>query len=218
MSNDFKVEISTQFGLNEEDILYDDYDSDKSNKNATIISVCLTCINKECLNIIEEIKKDPDFFDDEICLIRIRLTIFKDNHIYKYDNKNIYFKAYLNDFYNNITKYGKGISYLSQKLKGGAKAMFALLLLKATQSNVLDNNDIILLEASGDENENENMLGLIHYYEKLGFSILNKKNLETQLEEQSVMMFGKVESVIRNSSNMNYINISEELKSILNQF
>ena len=218
-NSDFKVEITQQKGLSDEDTEISERDSvsdendSEFDKDVIIISVCLKCTNKDCLTILEEAKKD---FEDEVCLIRIKLTIYKENYIYKYGKKSLFFKAYLNDFYNNVTKYGKGISYLNQKLKGGGKAMFAMLLIRAIQSNVLTNDDIILLEASGDENESENMLGLIQYYEKLGFTVLNKATLQTQIEDQSVMMFGKVQTVIHNVTN-SYSSFSPELVSIINQ-
>jgi hypothetical protein len=78
------------------------------------VYVCLRCIEGVCGSIIDKLKEEDV---DELCLITIKLKINEKNR-----------RIIMTDFYNNVTKYGRGLSHLSQKLKGGARAVLCMLL------------------------------------------------------------------------------------------
>ena len=199
-------------------------------ENSYSISVCLKCFNKECEPVINALREEyqSQFDEDEIekylCLINIKLNIFPNfDHIYYTDydgieNENqfgVKYRVYLQDFYNSVTRYGRGISYLHPKLKGGAFAILCIVLFQALNSGYITEDDNIVLIASGDlGDEREDMTGLIRYYEKLGFQQSHPENEKENIDDMEVPMFGRVKNIIKNCSQNK---ISPELREILKQ-
>jgi len=194
MGEEFKIEI----GLTEE-------------KDCYHIHACLRCVDdrSECSSIIEQLKEEyegDDNINDYLCLIMMKLKIDKGS------NREIF----MSDFYNNVTKLGRGLSQLNRKLKGGARAILCMVLLKALNSGLIKEKDEIHLEASGDLEDDigntKDMMGLVNYYQHLGFKITNENNLEEQLEDLSVYMYGVVGHILDRCDN---VKISPELKKII---
>ena len=224
MSKDFKIEVIQRKEI--EDYDYFEYNSNdgessyQSHQDNLVVIVCLRCVNPSCLSIINQLNEEYDFderIDEQLCLIKLKLTIYSTPQTFEFEDRKgrlhrVSYKASLNDFYNNVTKYGRGIGYLNNKLKNGGKALFSILLYKAIQSNILNDTDNILVEASGDL-EHKDMKYLINYYEMMGFEVLDKSTLKHQLDSKSVMMAGSVENVFHNSMTDN---ISPELKDVIN--
>lgn len=180
------------------------------------IHACVRCVDQglgesECESIIKQLKEEYEGdknIEDYLCLIMMKIKIKKGN------DRDIF----MSDFYNNVTKLGRGLSHLNKKLKGGARAILCMILKKALHAGILNMDDIIHLEASGDLEDDigniKDMMGLINYYKYLGFKITNDDNLKEQLEDMSVYMFGVVGTLL-NKCNEN--NISPELKRIIEQ-
>jgi hypothetical protein len=124
----------------------------------------------------------------------------------------------MTDFYNNVTKYGRGLSHLSEKLKGGARAILCMLLKKAVNSNLIKMNDYVLLEASGDledeDGEELPMENLVNYYKMLGFEVSDESTYEDQLDKMGVFMHGKVEKLLNKCTS---VRVSLELQSIIDR-
>ena len=169
-----------------------------------IVYVCLRCIEGVCGSIIDKLREDDV---DELCLITIKLKINEKNR-----------KIVMTDFYNNVTKYGRGLSHLSQKLKGGARAILCMLLKKAVNAGLLRMDDYVLLEASGDlqdeEGEDLPMENLVNYYKMLGFEVSDPSTYEKQLDNMAVFMEGKVENLLDKCTS---VSISPELQSIIDR-
>ena len=93
-----------------------------------------------------------------------------------------------------------------------------MILLKALNSNLIGEHDEIHLEASGDLEDDignaKDMMGLVNYYKHLGFKITNENNLDDQLEDMSVYMYGVVGHIL---DRCNDVKISPELKRIIRQ-
>jgi hypothetical protein len=77
-------------------------------------------------------------------------------------------------------------------------------------------DDTIVLLASGDLDENEDMRRLVEYYEKLGFEMINPENLEEDLESvtMSVPMKGTVENIL-NKTMSRFPLVSPEFLDVL---
>jgi hypothetical protein len=124
----------------------------------------------------------------------------------------------MKDFYNNVTKLGRGLSHLNRKLKGGARAILCMILLKSLNSGLIGEQDEIHLEASGDLEDDignaKDMMGLVKYYQHLGFKITNESNLDEQLSNLSVYMYGSVGDIL---NRCNDVKISPELRKIIKQ-
>jgi len=194
MGEEFKLEI----GLTEKPKFYQ-------------IHACVRCTNEACTDIIEQLKEEyegDNNINDYLCLIMIKLKIKKGT------DKQIF----MSDFYNNVTKLGRGLSHLNRKLKGGARAILCMVLLKALNTGLIEEKDEIHLEASGDLEDDignaKDMMGLVNYYKYLGFKITDETDLKRQLENLSVYMYGTVESVL---GKCNDVKISPELRKIINQ-
>ena len=177
------------------------------------IHACVRCVDGECSNIIEQLKEEYEgdkHIEDYLCLIMMKIKIKKGS------NKEIF----MSDFYNNVTKLGRGLSHLNRKLKGGARAILCMVLKKALSVRLINMDDIIELEASGDLEDdignNKDMMGLVKYYQYLGFKITNDDNLEEQLSNLSVYMSGVVGTLL-NKCNEDENKISPELRRIIEQ-
>lgn len=184
------------------------------------IHACVRCVdqpqglgNNECNDIIEQLKEEYEgdkHIEDYLCLIMMKIKIKKGS------NKEIF----MSDFYNNVTKLGRGLSHLNRKLKGGARAILCMVLKKALSVRLIKTDDIIELEASGDLEDDignsKDMMGLVNYYKSLGFKITNDDNLEEQLSNLSVYMSGVVETLL-NKCNEDENKISPELRRIIEQ-
>ena len=229
MSNDFKIEVIQRNEIADYDYFESHFENGQeishhaeSHKDNLVVIVCLRCVNPSCLSVINQLEEEYDFddrLDEQLCLIKLKLTIYSTPQLFEFEDSRgkihkVSYKASLNDFYNNVTKYGRGIGYLNNKLKNGGKALFALLMYKAISSNVLNENDNILVEASGDL-DHKDMKYLIKYYEMMGFNVLDRSTLKHQLESKSVMMIGNASNVLNNSLSNN---ISPELKQVINDF
>jgi hypothetical protein len=187
------------------------------------IHACIRCVvgeysprsgyeRSECESIIDKLKEEYEGdknIQDYLCLIMIKLKIKKGS-----DRQIV-----MTDFYNNVTKLGRGLSPLSKKLKGGARAILCMILNKSLNAGILKQDDIIRLEASGDlEDEHGNqkeMIGLINYYKMLGFKIEDESDLEEQIDNMSVYMYGIVGTLLNKCSDIK--NISPELLDIIKQ-
>lgn len=191
--------------------------------NSAYISVCLKCFNTECAPVLQALKDEYYYdlednnveLDDILCLISLKLNVFTNfDHLKEMENNQykVPFKLYLQEFYNNITKYGKGISYLHPKLKGGAYAMLCMILKKALEMNTITPDDFIVLTASGDLDEREDMSGLVRYYERIGFKQVEPQNEYQNIQDMEVPMYGRVKDVLQNCKKMT---ISDELKQIV---
>jgi len=173
------------------------------------VFVCLRCIEGVCASIIDKIKEEyGDDEEDQLCLIMIKVKIE--------EGKNS--RIIMTDFYNNVTKYGRGLSHLSKKLKGGARAILCMLLKKAVNVGLIRMDDFVLLEASGElEDENEEQLSmerLVEYYEMLGFVVSRPKTYKQQLENMAVYMHGQVSNLLEKCTN---IRVSPELQSVIDR-
>jgi hypothetical protein len=177
------------------------------------IHACVRCVEGECSDIIEQLKEEYEgdkHIEDYLCLIMMKIKIKKGSDR----------EIFMSDFYNNVTKMGRGLSPLNRKLKGGARAILCMVLKKALSVGLIKMDDIIELEASGDLEDDignaKDMMGLVNYYKHLGFKITNDDNLEEQLEDMSVYMFGVVETLL-NKCNEDENKISPELRRIIEQ-
>ena len=173
------------------------------------IFVCLRCIEGVCASVIDKIKEEyGDDEEDQLCLIMIKVTIEEGSQK----------RIIMTDFYNNVTKYGRGLSHLSEKLKGGARAILCMLLKKAVNAGLININDFVLLEASGDlEDENEEELPmekLVNYYKMLGFVVSRPKTYKKQLDNMAVYMHGKVSDLLDKCTS---VRVSRELQSIIDR-
>lgn len=183
----------------------------RTSKNKKTVFVCLRCIEGVCASVIDKIKEEyGDDEEDQLCLIMIKVTIETGAKVGK--------RIIMTDFYNNVTKYGRGLSYLSEKLKGGARAVLCMLLNKAVNAGLINENDFVLLEASGDledeSGENLPMENLVNYYKMLGFVVSNPKTYEEQLENMAVYMHGKVSDLLDRCTS---VRVSPELQSIIDR-
>ncbi len=183
------------------------------------IHACVRCVEGECNDIIKKLEEEYEGdknIDDYLCLIMMKIKIKKGSKR----------EIFMSDFYNNVTKMGRGLSYLNKKLKGGARAILCMVLKKALSVGLLKIDDIIHLEASGDLEDDigniKDMMGLVNYYKHLGFKISDENNLEEQLSNLSVYMFGVVGALL-NKCNEDFkgfgpnTRISPELRRILEQ-
>ncbi len=173
------------------------------------VFVCLRCIEGVCASVIDKIKEEyGDDDEEQLCLIMIKVQIE--------EGKNR--RIIMTDFYNNVTKYGRGLSHLSKKLKGGARAILCMLLKKAVNVGLIRMDDFVLLEASGElEDENEEQLSmekLVEYYEMLGFKKSRPKTYKQQLENMAVYMHGKVSDLLDKCTS---VRVSPELQSIIDR-
>ena len=179
----------------------------RTSKNKKTVFVCLRCIEGVCMSVIDKIKEEYDE-EDQLCLIMIKVEIETGKEK----------RIIMTDFYNNVTKYGRGLTHLSEKLKGGARAILCMLLKKAVNAGLIDINDFVLLEASGDlEDENEEempMERLVEYYIKLGFEVSRPKTYKQQLENMAVYMHGKVSNLLEKCTS---VSVSPELQSIIDR-
>jgi hypothetical protein len=224
----FKTEKDFSLEINYE--LDTELDEDDSFKKGPCYKyfVCLKCHNPECLSVNKMLEDEynwildpsnPDSrreFERELCLIKIELSICKEMTIQSNKGEEINYRIFLDAFYNNALKYGKGISYLNPKLKGAGAALFFIILQSAVLNKRINKNDTIVLLASGDLDENEDMRRLVEYYEKLGFEMINPENLEEDLESvtMSVPMKGTVENIL-NKTMSRFPLVSKEFLDIL---
>jgi hypothetical protein len=180
----------------------------RTSENKKTVFVCLRCIEGVCASVIDKIKEEyGDDEEDQLCLIMIKVEI---------DEKDR--RIIMTDFYNNVTKYGRGLSHLSEKLKGGARAILCMLLKKAISVGLLNTDDYVLLEASGDledeEGEEIPMENLVNYYNMLGFEVSTPETYEQQLENMAVYMHGKVSNLLDRCTR---VRVSPELQSIIDR-
>lgn len=187
----------------------------RTSKNKKTVFVCLRCIEGVCASIIDKIKEEYDE-EEHLCLIMIKVTIENEKAGGKSDKAQK--RIIMTDFYNNVTKYGRGLSHLSQKLKGGARALLCMLLKKAVNTGLIDTNDFVLLEASGDlEDENEEQLpmeNLVNYYKMLGFEVSTPESYEDQLDNMAVYMHGQVSDLLDRCTS---VRVSPELQSVIDR-
>ncbi len=180
----------------------------RTSGNKKTVFVCLRCIEGVCASVIDKIKEEyGDDEEDQLCLIMIKVEINQKNR-----------RIIMTDFYNNVTKYGRGLSHLSEKLKGGARAILCMLLKKAISVGLIKMNDYVLLEASGDledeEGEELPMENLVNYYNMLGFEVSTPETYEQQLDNMAVYMHGKVSNLLDRCTR---VRVSPELQSIIDR-
>ena len=93
-----------------------------------------------------------------------------------------------------------------------------MLLKKAVNAGLLRMDDYVLLEASGDlqdeEGEDLPMENLVNYYKMLGFEVSDPSTYEKQLDNMAVFMEGKVENLLDKCTS---VSISPELQSIIDR-
>ena len=191
--------------------------------NYLFMNICLKCFNELCNPVIDALKKEYFFeledgdveLEDILCLISIKINIFTNlNHLDFVESNQfkVPYKIYLQDFYNHVSRYGRGLSYLHSKLKGGAAAILCMILKKALQTNLLSLDDYVVLLASGDLEDKEDMSGLVRYYQKLGFQQSEPENEYENIINMEVPMYGSVGDIVNNCKK---IKISNELQQIL---
>ena len=191
--------------------------------NSLFMNICLKCFNELCNPVIDALKKEYFFeledgdveLEDILCLISIKINIFTNlNHLDFVESNQfkVPYKIYLQDFYNNVTKYGKGLSYLHPKLKGGAFAILCMVLKKALETNLVSLDDYVVLLASGDLDDKEDMSGLVRYYERIGFQQAEPENEYENIIDMEVPMYGKIRDIVNNCKKNK---ISPELQQIL---
>jgi hypothetical protein len=181
----------------------------RTSGNKKTVFVCLRCIEGVCASVIDKIKEEyGDDEEDQLCLIMIKVTIEGGKRK----------RIIMTDFYNNVTKYGRGLSHLSEKLKGGARAILCMLLKKAVSAGLLKTDDFVLLEASGDledeDGEELPMEKLVDYYIKLGFEVSTPETYEEQLDNMAVYMHGQVSNLLDKCTS---VRVSPELQSIIDR-
>lgn len=178
----------------------------RTSKHKKTVFVCLRCIDGVCASIIDKIKEEYGD-EDQLCLIMIKVEINQKNR-----------RIIMTDFYNNVTKYGRGLSHLSEKLKGGARAILCMLLKKAISVGLIKMDDFVLLEASGDledeDGEELPMENLVDYYIKLGFEVSTPETYEEQLDNMAVYMHGQVSKLLDKCTT---VRVSPELQSIIDR-
>ena len=179
----------------------------RTSGNKKTVFVCLRCIEGVCSSVIDKIKEEYDE-EEQLCLIMIKVTIEGGKRK----------RIIMTDFYNNVTKYGRGLSHLSEKLKGGARAILCMLLKKAVSAGLLKTDDFVLLEASGDledeDGEELPMENLVDYYIKLGFEVSTPETYEEQLDNMAVYMHGQVSNLLDKCTS---VRVSPELQSIIDR-
>jgi len=180
----------------------------RTSKHKKTVFVCLRCIEGVCASIIDKIKEEyGDDEEDQLCLIMIKVEINQKNR-----------RIIMTDFYNNVTKYGRGLTHLSEKLKGGARAILCMLLKKAISVGLIKMDDFVLLEASGDledeEGEELPMERLVDYYKMLGFEVSTPATYEQQLENMAVYMHGQVSNLLDRCTS---VSVSPELQAIIDR-
>ena len=161
------------------------------NNNDTEIKVCINCVDDTC-NISDIIKTHNDGSFKE-CLASVILRISKGK---KY--------IVMNDFYNNALKAGRGMSYVSEKLRGGIYAMLCILLNTAINKGLINENDDVYLPIKidiKDDLKEENLYDrVVEYYNMLGFTLMGNK------------MGGRAGQILNVCENRE---VSKELKNIL---
>ncbi len=191
--------------------------------NSLFMNICLKCFNELCNPVIDALKKEYFFeledgdveLEDILCLISIKINIFTNlNHLDFIESNQfkVPYKIYLQDFYNHVSRYGRGLSYLHPKLKGGAAAILCMIIKKALETNLVTPDDYVVLLASGDLEDKEDMSGLVRYYEKLGFQQSEPENEYENIIDMEVPMYGKIGDIVNNCKK---IKISNELQQIL---
>ena len=191
--------------------------------NSLFMNICLKCFNELCNPVIDALKKEYFFeledgdveLEDILCLISLKINIFTDlEHLnfIEFNQFKVPYKIYLQDFYNNVTKYGRGLNYLHPKLKGGAFAILCMLLKKALENKLVTLDDYVVLFASGDLDDKEDMSGLVEYYERIGFNQSEPEEEYENIINMEVPMYGKIRDIIENCKKNK---ISPELQNIL---
>jgi len=177
--------------------------------------VCLNYVgqNFDLIETIEDIKIESFFYEDmgdnpaynadDYCLSMLTLSVGKyknvegelevdDDNTIKYSMKSdVHLGGLYNRFLSNELKDYPEI----KKLKGIGEVILCLVLNNMLSRKLVDESSIITLEASG-KVEGKGMLGLVKYYERLGFKQAYPELLEIGLKNSAVPMKATIGDVV----------------------
>jgi len=192
-----------------------DFRKIKENNSYTYL-ICLNYIgyDPDIIETIEDVKRDSFFYADmgsnpaynadDYCLFMLILTIGKDDVIegqlevneddtISYSMKS---NAHLGRLYNNTLSSELKNFREIKNLKGFAEIMLCVVLNNIVSDNILNENSIITLEASG-RVEGKGMEGLVKYYEKLGFKQAYPSLLDLGIKNSTVPMKATLGDIIQ---------------------
>ena len=192
-----------------------DFRKIKENNSYTYL-ICLNYIgyDPDIIETIEDVKRDSFFYEDmgsnpaynadDYCLFMLILTIGKDDVIegqlevneddtISYSMKS---NAHLGSLYNNTLSNELKNFREIKNLKGFAEIMLCVVLNNIISNNILNEDSIITLEASG-RVEGKGMEGLVKYYEKLGFKQAYPALLDLGIKNSIVPMKATIGDIIQ---------------------
>jgi hypothetical protein len=202
---------------------------------------CLTYVgqDREFINAIEQVKEETYFYEnddspaynpDDLCLFSIMLNVqdrkIKGSYVM---NKNddeeseefdkikysMHSNCNLTSFYNNTIKYDLLQNFeQSKKLKGIGYMILCSILRHIVSANILSDDKFITLQASGEIPE-RGMIGLVKYYESMGFEQVFPSLLEIGISQTDVPMRTRISNIIERCSSVEKSNEVKELEKII---
>jgi len=153
------------------------------------------CINLQDLKRIKNISQD--------CIVTISYSIFYKPQLIN----NRLTKLHINTFSNYLTFYSSYYSKFENEypeaikiLKNSGHLLFCYLLKEDLKQGLIKNKDVVSLEASGLKDTSESMIGLVNYYQRVGFSPIetNQEKLDIEVSENYVPMVSTVGKILDN--------------------
>jgi hypothetical protein len=203
---------------------------------------CLTYVGKyrEFINAIEQVKEETYFYEDDeapaykqydLCLFNVMLTVedrkIKGTYIVNRNEEDedseefdkikysMHSNCHLYSFYNNTIKYDLLQNFeQSKKLKGIGYMILCSILKHIVSTNILSDDKLITLQASGEIPE-KGMIGLVKYYESMGFRQVFPSLLEEGVEQADVPMRTNISNIIERCSSVEKSNEVKELERII---
>ncbi len=202
---------------------------------------CLTYVGKDriFINAIEQVKEDTYFYEDEdspaykpddLCLFTIMLNVEdrkikgsyainenddEDSEEFDKIKYSMHSNCNLTSFYNNTIKYEVLKNFeQSKKLKGIGHMILCSILRHIVSTNILSADKFISLQASGEIPE-RGMLGLVNYYEFMGFRQVFPSLLEIGIAQADVPMRARLSDIIERCSLVEKSNEVKELEKII---
>ena len=202
---------------------------------------CLTYVGKDrtFINAIEQVKEDTYFYEDEdspaykpddLCLFTIMLNVEdtkikgsyiinntddEDSEEFDKIKYSMHSNCNLTSFYNNTIKYDLLQNFeQSKKLKGVGYMILCSILRHIVSTNILSDDKFITLQASGEIPE-RGMLGLVNYYEFMGFRQVFPSLLEIGIAQADVPMRARLSDIIERCSSVEKSNEVKGLEKII---
>jgi len=189
--------------------------------NLVVFYGCLSYIgnNKKLRSEIERIKQERLFYKfsteprgdliyktENLCLFKLELRINSQYNIledvyYNDDEDSITYKikhdCYLEYFFNETIEYKLQHFSEIKKLKGIGHSILCAVINEILYEKILTRDSIIALNASG-EIQGKSIVGLVRYYEKLGFKQPFPELFNKFIEQQNVPMKARLGDIIDN--------------------